>query len=506
MLRAWTPICIGIVITAVGCTTEDGIEPIDDGTPELPEGWSEESHSDSADPDYDVVFADGVVQRLDITLAAGDYEAMLTDVDEIVGEGGGPGDPPDGPPPTEALTACEGLQEMDPCEYDYDGEHVEGVCLPDPMQGMLWCIDLGELPDVAGQDPIYVPVTLSHDGRDWPYVGMRFKGNSSLTYSWQEGVLKLPLRLEMDEYEDTHPETDDQRFWGFKELTLAPGYMDDSYLHDTLANEIYDALGIPVARTAFYEVYVDVGEGPHYWGLYTLIEDPSDAMMDRVYGDGSGNLYKPEMGCSDWTCFDQASFAKKNNEDEADYSDVEAAVAALLDDGGDAEEWREAMEQAFDVPGFLRWLAASNVIVSWDCYGMIAHNYYLYGDPGDGGRLTWVPWDHNMSLEFYPMGNLTLSMDEVDDSWPLLRKLMDDPVYSAAYYVEVEKTLEGPLELDTFTARAQELHDLIAPYIEAEEAPFTQLSSLSAFEDSVTDLVQHVEERRAEVEALLEAR
>lgn len=147
---------------------------------------------------------------------------------------------------------------------------------------------------------MYVPVTLGFEDRTWPYVGMRFKGNSSLKYSWEEGTLKLPFRLEIDEYEDTYPSTDDQRFWGFKELTFARGYYDSSYLHDALAAEIFVELGVPAAKTAFYEVHVDEGDGDgsKYWGLYTIIEDPSDAMMDRVYGDDSGNLYKPENQCA----------------------------------------------------------------------------------------------------------------------------------------------------------------------------------------------------------------
>ncbi len=502
------PLLFGLLLlfVAAGCdgADDDGAGSTDDDDDEgLPQGWSEESHSNDADPDYDVVFAQGVVQRLDITIADDDYEAMLADVDEIVGDGGGGGGGPGEPPPTEARTACEGLDENDPCEYDYEGEHIEGVCLPDPMQGMLWCIDLEDAPGAAGQDPMYVPVTLAYDDREWPHVGMRFKGNSSLMNSWEAGILKLPFRLELDEYEDDYPVTEDQRFYGFKELTAAPGYYDASYLHDTLTNWIYDGLGIPVARTAFWEVHVDVGNGSEFWGLYTVIEDPSDAMMDRVYGDDDGNLYKPEHACSDWTCFDEDSFAKKNNEDEADYSDVEAAIDALLDDGGDAEAWRAALEQVFDVDGFLRWIAASNVIVSWDGYGFIGHNYYLYGVPEDGGRLTWIPWDHNMALDIYPMGYLTLSMDEVDDSWPLIRKVMDDPVYSEAYLTHVEQALVGNFEQDTFSAKAQELHDLIAPYVEEEEAPFTQLESLSEFNDSVEALIDHVQWRHEEVGAFL---
>ncbi len=469
-------------------------------------GWTEESHGNSVDANYDVVFAQGTVQRLDIVIAAEDLAAMLADVDDYVEEQEGGGGPPVGPPPPQAIAACQDADEDDACQYQYEGDTVEGTCLPDPHQPRLICVNMGA-PGASDRDPIYVPCTLWYDEKSWPQVGIRYKGNSSLRFSWEQGVRKLPFRLELDEYEDQYPDTKNQRFYGFQELTFAPGYFDASYLHDALANEVFNDLGVPAPRTAFWAVYVDEGDGvPQYWGLYTMIEDPTDAMMTTVYGDDSGNMYKPERGCADWTCASEDGFVKKNNEDEDDYSDVAAAVTALLADRSDAEAWRTGLEATFDAAGFLRWLAVSTFIVNWDSYGMTPHNYYLYGVPSQSGRLVWIPWDHNMSLDYYPRGNLTLALDEVEDSWPLIRYLLDDPVYAAIYYEELERALDGPLEVQAFSARAQELHDLISPYAEQEQEPYTQLSSWQAFESSVSGpdgLVAHVEERRAAVVELL---
>ena len=53
--------------------------------------------------------------------------------------------------------------------------------------------------------------------------------------------------------------------------------------------------GVPAARAAFYRVVVDTGEGAGYWGLYTMVEDPSDgAMLDAQLGGRGANLYKPD--------------------------------------------------------------------------------------------------------------------------------------------------------------------------------------------------------------------
>lgn len=47
--------------------------------------------------------------------------------------------------------------------------------------------------------------------------------------------------------------------------------------------------------------------------------------------------------------------------------------------------------------GFLRYLALNNLMENWNSYGNMTHNYYLYGDPAQDGRLVWVPWNFNMS-------------------------------------------------------------------------------------------------------------
>ncbi|MES2644341.1 MAG: CotH kinase family protein [Myxococcota bacterium] len=421
-------------------------------------GWSEASHA-KGDADYDQVFALDRVQRLDLTICASDYAAMLDDLDTLLGDMGGPGDggPPDG-----------------------------GGGPPE-----------GGGPSMDFDEPMWVSATVAYDGRTWPAVGMRFKGNSSLLSSYQEGIAKLPLRLDFDQYEDSVPATEDQRFYGFQKLSLGPGYADDSFLREVLAGELFEAAGIPVARSAFVEVWIDAGEGPTYWGLYTVVEDPENAaFLDRTFGDDDGNLYQPEDGCADWTCFAEADFSKETNADAADWSDVEAAIEALAADQGDAEAWRAALEARFDVEGFLRWLALSTAVGNWDSYGNMPHNYFLYGDPAADGQLAWITWDHNMSLADGMQPLISLDLGDVGDEWPLIRTLLDDPTYAARYDVLLAEH-QGVVNVEAFAARAQTLHALVAPYVAAEAAPYTHLTDPDAFDTSVDDLVDWMETRDA---------
>ena len=51
----------------------------------------------------------------------------------------------------------------------------------------------------------------------------------------------------------------------------------------------------------------------------------------------------------------------------------------------------------------------------------------------------------------------------VNENWPLIRFLLDDPVYRAKYRTALESVLRGSYEKTRFDARATELHDMILP-------------------------------------------
>ena len=53
-----------------------------------PEGWSEETHGNEAEPNYDVVFPDNRVNQITITIAPEDWEAMQANMVDLFGEPG----------------------------------------------------------------------------------------------------------------------------------------------------------------------------------------------------------------------------------------------------------------------------------------------------------------------------------------------------------------------------------------------------------------------------------
>jgi spore coat protein H len=501
-----------------------------------PAGWSEATHGLGTRPDYALLFDADVVHSLEIAIRPSDYAAMQSNLAELLGDSpfanGGPAAPNGG-----------GRGNFGgPLPGSFDGGVPDGAGGPGglgpPGEGFEPPGGNGPLPPPGGdagvgfrpgsgaisllaEDPMYVPVEVRHDGHVWTRVGMRYKGNSSLAASGGQG--KLPFRLDFDEYEDQHAEVDNQRFYGFDELTFASNWNDDSQLRECFATELLRDRGVPAARCAFYSIYIDVGNGREYWGLYSMIEDPSDAMIESQLGGGDGNLYKPDGPGADWTRFDREGFVKKTNESAGDWSDVEKAIAALHADRSDAAAWRRGLEATFDVERFLAWLAINTSMVNWDTYGGLAHNYYLYGAPQVGGKLQWIPWDHNLSMQaggFGPraMGGVTTQSaraevfhENVGAEWPLISWLLSDVVYLQTYRAKLEQAIGGLFEEGPGGERLRALHAIIAPYVtgaNAETETHTTVRSAAAFDESVdgpNGLIAHFAARRARVREALSA-
>jgi spore coat protein H len=453
------------------------------------------------------------VHRLDIRITPTDAQALQDDLRDMLGEPGGPeagAFPGGGLPPGEIddLTPCAGWEAGDPCVILSGPFRVGGTCRA--RGGETRCVPNAspaspEGPGLLPREPLTVPVEVELDGESWTRVGLRYKGNSSLVFLWGVGNRKLPFRLEFDEFEDEWPALEDQHFWGWQEVTFSPNWPDDSQLREAFVSDLLASHGVPVARHTFVRVYVDEGAGPEWRGLYTMIEDLSDdRALERLFGDADGNLYKPEGRAASWAYFDAEAFPQKGG-DEDDWSDVQAAITALHADLEPAA-WRAGLEAAFDTHGFLRWLALNTVFVNGDTYGHVAHNYYLYAT--EGAPLVWIPWDNNLAMMEVAR---TTSVEaeifhtRVGEGWPLIRRLLDDPVYAEEYETLLREALVGGFEVEAARAHLQELHDRIAPFM-PEDPGSTTISSPEAFARSVDDLTAFVARRRARVEEALAAR
>lgn len=419
--------------------------------------WTELTHG-NVTPDYNTIFPQSAVNQIEITLGTEKWNAVRANMKTIFG-------------------------------YDFG------------MRAGGGGVDKAESE--------YVDATLKFNNKTWKNVGFRLKGNSTLSQAWGQGIYKLPFRFNFDKFEDTYPGIKNQHFYGFKELTFSPGIKDQSLLREKVAADIFRMAGIPAAQTSFYRVYIDFGAGLKYCGVYTAVEIPEDNMVKSQFGEEKGNIYKPESKLS---TFLQSEFEKKNNEEVPDYSDVQTFLTALNSSTrtSNPAQWRSSLEATFNVDHYLKYLAVNNGIVNWDSYGVMAHNFYLYNHTQK--KLTWIPWDHNEALTGSPgisggsgsgtgMGRnaLSLSMNEVASSWPLLKYVAEDATYMEKYKGYLKAFKDNVFTESAMNALFEKNHNLISPYVvgaNGEQTGYTYITSSASFASALTELKTHVSNRR----------
>lgn len=416
--------------------------------------WSTETHTDEAGINYDIVFPQDQVNRIDIVLTSSEYSSMRSNLASLASQNRGT--------------------------------------------------------DFTDEKPDYVACDFYFNGIQWYEVGVRYKGNSSLYSAYNSGKGKLPLRLKFDKFEDDYPEIKNQRFYGFQDLSLSSNYNDDSFMREKSASDLFRDFGVPAVQTAFYEVYVDQGTGtPIYYGLYTMDEVVFDTMLTSIFGSETGNCYKPDGDGAQFASsgFDLDDFEKKTNEDDGDWSDIQELYDVLHSSlrTTDEETWKTNLETVFDVQGFLKYLAVNNTIQNWDTYGNMSHNYYLYHDPADD-LIKWIVWDNN---ESFSSGSgqksaLSLGMSEVSSSWPLISYLIDVDDYKEdyeGYLQDFNDNYYVPTEMD---AVYENLYSLIYSSATSESSSYTFLSGgASGFNAAVEELKDFCQERNSAVSSYL---
>jgi hypothetical protein len=92
--------------------------------------------------------------------------------------------------------------------------------------------------------------------------------------------------------------------------------------------------------------------------------------------------------------------------------------------------------------------------------------------------------------------NISLDKADVDDNWPLIRYLLDDPVYYALYLDYLGETIAGPFESDHMAETYQTLAELIEPYAAADVGE-------EVFDAAVQQLIEHAYQQADAVEEFL---
>ena len=167
----------------------------------------------------------------------------------------------------------------------------------------------------------YRQCDITIDGEKIGTVGIRAKGNTSLSSVATLGSERYSFKIEFDQY------AKGKTYHGLDKLSLNNLIQDATMMKDYLSYTLMGKMGVPSSLCSYAMVSVN-GEA---WGLYLAVEAVEDSFLDRN-GMAKGELYKPDSmsfggGRGNGRDFDIENFREKEEDS------TEEAV-----NSGDAEE------------------------------------------------------------------------------------------------------------------------------------------------------------------------
>ena len=352
----------------------------------------------------------------------------------------------------------------------------------------------------------YYPCDVEINGEMFYQVGIRPKGNTSLTaIASDPDTDRYSLKLEFDQY------VDGQTCYGLDKLILNNNYADATSMKEALVYDMYAYLGVDASLYNYAEISVN----GQYQGVYLALEAVEESFLLRNYGTENGKLYKPESmnmgkgggGAGGFSMGENGASLNYIDGDPDSYPAIwEGEVTDTTD--GDHKRVVKALRHIFegtdlenymDIDTLLKYMAVHIFSVNEDSLsGMMAHNYYLYES---GGRLNILPWDYN--LAFGGMGGMggrddggnatSMVNDAIDNAFSATEffdTLMENEEYHARYYGYLQRLVEEYVYGGGFEEFYQSTRSRIDSLVESDPTAFYTYEEYEAAADTFYQVVQ----------------
>ena len=223
------------------------------------------------------------------------------------------------------------------------------------------------------------------DGEAVTNVGIRGKGNTSLSSVAAMDSERYSFKIEFDQYDGT------KSYHGLDKLSLNNLIQDNTYMKDYLAYQMMGQFGAPAPLCSYAYLTVN-GED---WGLYLAVEAVEDSFLQRSYGKDHGELYKPDGmnmggGRGNGKDFEMPDFSQWQGSADAAAPDRTAANRTqggrengVMRPGADAENagW-PAMPEGMQIPEGMQMPVMGGEMPQWP--GMGGEGMQFPGMNGEG--------------------------------------------------------------------------------------------------------------------------
>lgn len=294
----------------------------------------------------------------------------------------------------------------------------------------------------------YYRADVTIDGETIERAGVRKKGHLG-----SQSTLKPSLKLDLDEFSSTGSYKTATR------LALNNSKSDPAYARTCLAYQVFAAAGIPAPRCTYAHVTVNGAD----MGVYVATEEMKPAFLRRHFAEPGGNLY--EGTACDFRPEFFGGFEQETNEgSDPSRADLQAVFDIVLD--ADDAELEAMLATVIDLDGFYRFWAVESLIWHRDGYSGNANNYFMYADPGDGGRFRFLPWGPDSAFK---ADNRDAVPDSVLAFGSIAYRLYLHPPARDRFYTELQSLLDDVWDAAALASEVDRVAGVIGPFLPGDE-------------------------------------
>ena len=405
----------------------------------------------------------------------------------------------------------------------------------------------------------WVKCGVEINGEKLADVGVKPKGNTSLSQVLRDGGTRFSLKLNFGKY------TDGQTFHGLDKLALNNIYSDTTYMKEYMSYKLMEYMSVPCSMCTFAEIKVN---GEHF-GFYLAVEDVDESFLDRVYGEGNEvEAYKPDAMDTQMAqamngqpvplggmlpqssdgqpvppggMFPQSSDGQPVQPDkqrpdmagdrdggvrgvDLTYSDDSVESYSNIFDNAVTKPTDEDksrlistikglnegtdIEKYVDVDEVLRYLACNVFLVNLDSYlSSNCHNYIL---AENNGVISMLPWDYNLAFGTMDSESAEEAVNYAIDTAlngvsaekrPLVTKLLENEGYREKYHAYLRRIAEEYAAGGLFDRTVDNAAAVIDSYVKADTTSFY---GYDAFKEGIAALKLFASLRAESVKAQLD--
>ncbi len=333
-----------------------------------------------------------------------------------------------------------------------------------------------------------------------PQIGIRLRGNTSRRRP--EGIEGQPHNAFNPQWNHAHfalkfsKFNKSQRFRGMSDMNTKWFKDDAMYSREVFSYDLqrrYDVWTAPFSSYAKLTIKIEEDAKPAYFGVYQMVEAINQDYLNKrfpknVSGVAPGNLWKgtypgstgpadlqprnldEKIGIEDPDNDIFKSYDLKTNKKTID-TVARPQLETFIEELSSSAANKQWLEQRVDVDLFLRYLAASVAVGSWDDYWVLGNNYYMYFD--ESGKMHWIPYDFDNTLGTSSVIKDAGKQDVMrwgpfNSSRPLIYKLLSVPEFRAKYVENLNELLEPQKNLfdeRKSVARIKAWHRLVENHV-----------------------------------------